>query len=305
MNSAKARFVVSRLTVLGDQVFNWGHSHRASIRNLGLIVAISIFAGGLLLAIQSMPGLFERLNAIPFVFLVMVAVPATAALNALELQIMAAMAKKNMAWANAFEIGVFSSAANMLFLPAGLLSRAAALRAHGVGLRFGGSLILFFMALWFGAAFGYSGLFLLALGHMKIGAGFATVGLLCTGASIVFLVRLRSGWRLVVSALAIKLAGLILEAFRLCLAASALGIGLGFNQASTFSIASIIGTLTSLVPAGLGITEAITALLSPLADIDSVAGFLIAGTNRIAVVLGLLLLAVILVGTRRLRSLSD
>ncbi|TIO38804.1 MAG: hypothetical protein E5X96_02115, partial [Mesorhizobium sp.] len=203
-------------------------------------MAISIFAGGLLLAIQSMPGLFERLNATPFVFLVMVAVPATAALNALELQIMAAMAKKNMAWANAFEIGVFSSAANMLFLPAGLLSRAAALRAHGVGLRFGGSLILFFMALWFGAAFGYSGLFLLALGHIKIGAGFATVGLLCTGASIVFLVRLRSGWRLVVSALAIKLAGLILEAFRLCLAANALGIGLGFNQASTFSIASII-----------------------------------------------------------------
>ncbi|SJM31306.1 conserved membrane hypothetical protein [Mesorhizobium delmotii] len=290
--------------MLGARIFNWGSSHRAFIRNLGLIVAISIFAGGLLLALHSMPGLIERLNATPFVFLVLIAVPATAGLNAVELQIMAAMGGKNIAWASAFEIGVFSSAANMLFLPAGLLSRATALRVYGIGLKLGGSLIVIFMALWFGSAFGYSGFFLLALGHIKIGAGFVTCGSLFIGGSIVFFARLRTGWRLIASALMVKFAGLVLEAIRLCLAAKALGIGLGFDQASTFSIASIIGTVTSFIPAGLGVTEAITALLSPLANIDSAAGFVIAGTNRIAVVLGLLLLAIFIVGTRRLRRPS-
>lgn len=272
---------------------------RVLLRKIGVALAVIVFAVGIFLALKSAPDLVHRIKLGPYLVLVCVAVPFTAGLNTIEFRLLALMAGKRATWLNSFEVSVYTSAANMLPIPGGLITRTAAMRAHGVHLRTSVALTISFLALWAASAFCYSGYWLMYLGQTLIGLSFELFGFLVLAACITYYVRSSISWLQVMAAMLIRIAGLVLEAVRLMFAGWSLGMMIGFDQASIFSTAAVVGSTISIVPAGLGIAEAAVALLSPLAGIVPSSGFLMAVANRIAVMLGLLLLLALLMAGKK------
>ncbi|NRD90096.1 hypothetical protein C8024_12460 [Sphingopyxis sp. BSNA05] len=77
-------------------------------------------------------------------------------------------------------------------------------------------------------------------------------------------------------------AGLVLvDAFRLYLCLLALNVPAEFGQASVLTVSGFVGSSFSIVPAGLGIREGVSALLGPLVGLTAAAAFLASAANRI------------------------
>ena len=97
----------------------------------GLAIALTLFLGGLLLAIDNVPDAAERLRPAMFLLLVLVGVPASIVLNAAEFRIGTQVVGTAIRWRSAFETTILASAANILPLPGGALVRLAAMKAVG------------------------------------------------------------------------------------------------------------------------------------------------------------------------------
>src|SRR5919112_1252295 len=101
-----------------DRLFAWISERRDRLRKWGLMLALLVFAGGLIWSVQSIPG-------------------------------------GPMSWRTSFELTVYTSAANMLPLPGGAIAKLAAMKVHGVGIGRGSAMILLSSAIWGGLAFLY------------------------------------------------------------------------------------------------------------------------------------------------------
>lgn len=104
--------------------------------------------------------------------------------------------------------------------------------------------------------------------------------------------QMSTQWSHVGQMVLIRATLLVIEAARLMIGTWAFGVSIDFLAASAFSTSSFVGTTISIVPAGLGLREALVALLSPLVGLDPAIGFLAAAVNRLAGMLGLTLAAV-------------
>ena len=101
--------------------------------------------------------------------------------------------------------------------------------------------------------------------------------------------------------LALRLVGVALSGLRLTCAFYIIGQTIHYADAFPFAFASILGTASSLAPAGLGISEALAAAIATLSGIGSAAAFLAVGINRIVGIA----ISGILTGIISLRSARD
>lgn len=267
--------------------------HRERLRAYGLAVAFAIFIGGLAWAISSVPDLVTRLRWTPLPALLLIGAPLATVLNAVEIYVMSRIAGGPMKWRTAMEVTVYASAANMLPLPGGAMTRLAAMKAHGVSYRIGTSLTLLSFCVWGSLAFLYSAVALVLIGQARLSAGFALVGIASLLVSAVGF-RQFGQWRLLGLIGLMRVVSFPIEAVRLMLAMLAVGATLGFLQSSALVVSSFIGASVSIVPAGLGVREGVIALLSPVVDVDPAVGFLAATTGRVMWMLGLALTAAVI-----------
>ena len=269
----------------------WLSAHRQTLRRWGIVLSVILFAGGLFLAVEASPGILYRIDLTTFLLLFGVSAVLQPLLNAAEFRVMVEYGGRQVDWPTSLEVTVYTSASNLLPLPGGVLTRMAAMRGYGIGVRTGGRIIILGLAVWGGAAAVYSGLWLMCAQAWLIGAVFCLggiAGLLCA----VHLCRaLNPSWRLLAKILAVRIAALVLEAGRIMLAILALGDQVAFNQASVLVVSSFVGTVVAIAPSGLGVREATVAALSPFIGIDPAIGFLAATVNRIAGILGLVCVA--------------
>jgi uncharacterized membrane protein YbhN (UPF0104 family) len=194
---------------------------------------------------------------------------------------------REVGWPAAFEVSVYTSAANMLPLPGGVLTRIAALRGLGIGVGRGSLLTLLGLGLWGGVAFVFSGAWLLRGGEAGAGAAFLAIGAALLGPALAGCLRMTRDPRLLAGLLLVRLGSIGLEAARMALAIRALGAAIAFEEASIFVVASFLGTVVSIAPAGLGVREAVVAGLSPFVGVDPALGFLAATVNRAVGMAGL------------------
>ena len=141
--------------------------------------------------------------------------------------------------------------------------------------------------IWIGVAFLYAGAWVWWLNPGALGPVFVAAGAAVLALSIRMAARRSGGWRTPLAIIGIKTALTVVDAARLMLCLGALGVPAGFGQASALTVSGVLGSAVSIVPAGLGIREAVAAALAPVVALGAAAAFVAATLNRL---LGLILL---------------
>jgi hypothetical protein len=277
---------------------DWLSGNRRRLQRIALALAAFCFVVGLAWALRAFPE-SQRLDIWPLAALLFLCVPLIMLCNATEFLVMSRVAGVRMGWSASLETTVYASAANMLPLPGGVITRIAALKAGGATIRAGSMITALFVGIWGGTAFCYSGAWLAIAGHQALGGMFAAGGAGLMGLCAVAASRLHARISDLAIAFAIRLFSLLVEVLRHMLAIWALGAAIGFGEASIFAVSGFVGSAVSVVPAGLGVREFVVAALSPLIALPAAVGFLSAAVNRMVDMVGLAILSTILFFLRR------
>lgn len=264
----------------------WVIQRRERIRTYALVAALVAFAAGLFFAISAKPDLISDLKIVPLILLILISAPVGTALNAAEVWALSRIADGPMTWRTAFDVTIYTSAANMLPLPGGAMTKMAAFRAHGVGYGVAVWMIVLSFLLWGGLAFLFSAAALAMLGKALESGLFLAVGLLLLTASAIGLGRF-GHWPMIAVVAATRLLNFVVEGCRYWLAFAAMGLAVSFLQCCVFVVVTFIGAAVVFVPAGLGVSEAAGALVATLIGLQAASGFLSTAIQRVARLAGL------------------
>ena len=267
--------------------------NRTKAKRVILGLAVLFLLVGVAISLDRNPQVLNNLDWRPVLLLVLVAVPVTIMLNAYEFVLTGRLVGREIGMPAAIEISIIGTAANMLPLPGATLVRVAALKAAGAGYGEGTKATLLVAGLWAGIAFVFAGAWMVRLGVGPVAVLFVGVGLVawlgCFGYGV---------WRcqsatLPVSLSLAKVVLVTVDALRMFLCLHALGVAVVFDQAGALSVAGFLGNAVSIVPAGLGIREVVSAGLAPLVGLGAGMAFLAAALNRL---LGLITVVPLAIG---------
>jgi uncharacterized membrane protein YbhN (UPF0104 family) len=326
-------------------------------KNLILLIAFVLLSVGVYISISDNPEVLRKANWDGIWAILLVGVPLTILLNALEFILSGRMISVSIAPIKALEVTIIGSAVNMLPLPGSTMVRIAALKLSGAGYKKSTVVTLLFAIVWIGAAFllaglvlgiffgGILGYFMAVMGLAAliiagmvtrnkkstvvtllfaivwIGAAFLLAGLVLSiffggilgyflaviGLAALIIAGMatrntKNRWKNYIWLLALKFCMVMLDAVRIYWCFWALDIEVNLPQASVFVISSVVGSAASIVPAGLGVRELISAGIAPFVGIAASAGFLTATLNRIVGLSALLPMAGFLILLGRMRA---
>jgi hypothetical protein len=276
-------------------------------RRVVLVAAIALFVGGTILGVLNLPEVETEPRWELLAVVLFLGVPATLALNAAEYQVTAAIAGFRVPFVPALRVGVLATAANLLPLPGAVLVKAYALRnlgsSYGVIAKSTGAVAVCFL----GTTGVMAGAVLLATGTLVAGGILTAAGVALLALALAMLVAecgARRGPRLFLAAVA-RVAGAIgVKAGRIYLILLALGYEAGATQALVLTLAAVLATALGFFPAGLGVAEALAAVMSPLVGLSAAVGFVASAVDRLISMVGLAVLAggVLLFERRRDRA---
>ena len=257
---------------------------------------------GIAISLDSNPEVLSDLDWRPLLVLVLVAVPVTIMLNAYEFVLIGRLVGREIGFATAIEISILGTAANLLPLPGATMVRVAALKAAGAGYGEGTKATLLVAGLWAGIAFVFAGAWLVRLGLGPIAVLFVVAGLAAWLGCFLASMRRCQGVELPVLLSLAKLLLVVTDVFRIYLCFLALGEDAHFAQVAAFAVAGVVGSAVSIVPAGLGVREAVSAALAPLVGLGAGMAFLAASLNRLLDLLTVLPIALLLLVFARAQS---
>jgi hypothetical protein len=278
--------ISARITALLEGVSAWAAPRRVRLRKFGLIGALAIFVIGLAWAIKATPELQLTLRIGPLLILLLLSAPTGTALNTIELHALSRLAGGPMSWRTSVEVTIYTSAANMLPLPGGVVTKLAGMKAHGVGYGAASLIVILSFVAWAGFTFLLSGVALLYLDRLEVGGAFITLGSLLIVACGLGFSRFRQ-WRKVALIAGIRMIYFVVEVLRYWLAFAAIGVPVSLVQSSTFVVASVIGAAVIIAPQGLGIIEITAALVATLVGVSASFGFIVAALQRLVRLVGL------------------
>ena len=267
------------------QIFNCVTTHpivqSSLLRRFVLFCAVLFLFGGLLLSLSRQPTLLRDIQVRPALLVIAIGVPATVVLNAIEYMFMGSMVGVRIPFKSGLRISIVASAANMLPLPGATIVRVAGLKAAGGAMRASTSVVGIVALIWIGVAFAFCGL-AVSVTHVDFGAAFLALGVSTLVFALIIGTRvMRIAPRVLLIVLMIKLSLVLVDTFRIYLCLLSLGVGASYLQSSGFAISSVAGSAVSIVPAGLGVREAVSAAVAPLVDLQPSIGFLAASLNRL------------------------
>lgn len=198
-------------------------------------------------------------------------------INAVELQLCARAVGKNMQLHDALAHSSAATVANILPLPGSLLVRGAALKATGADWNQVGRVMLAAGVMWLAMSMAISGY---ALIDGNVGLSISVFCVLITLGVVVWLWR-QCGWLVTAGFVGVRLVLLALLIVRLSLLFTALASTLSLADVSAFALAGIVGSAVGLVPAGIGVTEAVGAAMAIAIGQNPASAFLVLAINRI------------------------
>lgn len=214
----------------------------------------------------------------PLLIIAVVVAPLSIAYSALNMMLMGRAAKVPMSFRQGVKVSVFAQLAETLPLPGGALVRGAALVRAGTSTGRSAELVIAFSLLWI--AFGGAGAGI-ALAELGWPAHLFAAGSAAGALAICGWLSIRFGAFTAIAAAALRLFGVALVAGRFVLAFAVIGIAMTWLDSMAFAFAMILGTAASLVPAGIGVSEGLAALMAEPAGVAAAAAFLAAALNRL------------------------
>lgn len=263
-------------------------------RGLLSIAAVGFVAIGVI-ALANFPDDVERhprwwLLAV----MVLVGPVCTISCNALEYVQQHRLVGSHVSFAAAARISVLGTAANLLPLPGSVLVRTQAIATAGAGYRKAASTTALVGIAWLGATG-------IIAGPAAISAGAAWLvmisvtlaGLALLGLTYVWVRRLAppaGAANVFGSIVAVEIATTVVGGLRLFAIIVGLGLDVDTAQALALTLSGALAAATGILPAGLGIREAMTAAIASVVDLPAAVGFVAAAADRLA---GLLVVGVI------------
>lgn len=257
---------------------------------LGLL-GLAVLASGAIWAVASLDLNWSDISLLHLTLNLLVLTPALLAVAALSLKITSRAIGREVPNALAIHVVAAANVAELLPLPGGALVRGAALVKVGANVGEATRLVLYTALLTLGLTLAVSGLALGALSD-AIWYGIAAAALAAVVVVLLLLSR-HAAWRYLMAMVAIRLAALAVTVLRLVVASATLGSDFGWIEAALYSAAPTVGAAVGIVPAGLGVNEAIAAGLASLVAGSSATAFLAVALNR---ALGLAVGAVLVLG---------
>jgi hypothetical protein len=271
---------------------------------VGLVSALLVFVVGLVLAIRATPALGSELKIAPLLLLIVLSAPLGTVLNTIELHALSRIADGPMSWRTSLDLTVFTSAANMMPIPGGALTKLAGMKAHGVAYGVGSAMILLSFLIWGALAFLYAAVALALLEARPTAIIFTAVGLALLFVCILGFARFRN-WRMVGVVAAMRVISFAVDAWRFQLALVAIGVSVTYLQCSVFVVVAFIGSAVVIVPSGLGVSEAAGALVATFVGISASYGFIATAIQRVARLVGLAMIAGAFIAFGGRRSVED
>jgi hypothetical protein len=251
-----------------------------------LIVAAAVFVVVAIAGWRALPADQRHLNPLAALAVLVVLAPLTTILNGLEYAGAARLVGQHARLRSAVRVAVLGTAANLLPLPGAVLVRVDAMRRAGAGVKRSTAASAAAALLWAAAAAGLAGVALI-VGRPAIGAGLVAVAVFAglAGAAAGMRVAGRSDverpGEAVLRLLAIEVGAVTVGALRLVVIGAGLGGGIGFGQAAGLGLANIAAAAAGIFPGGLGLREALSALLAPILDLPAAVGAVAASFDRL------------------------
>jgi hypothetical protein len=208
----------------------------------------------------------------------------TVGYSALSLSLLARTAGAQLPFMAALRAAARAQMAEALPLPGGAIVRTAALVNVGVPAARSAALVIGTALLWIALAALAAGVILIPAAPL---AGWALMG---AGAAVsigalIHVARLGGAANAALTLL-LRLSGLGLAAVRLWLSFAVVKAALPLAETFPYVLAAIAGSASSLVPGGLGVSEALGALMASAVDAPPQSAFLAVAINRISQFLG-------------------
>ena len=277
--------------------------NKPSIRVGGFLLALALFAAGLIWALRQNPTLFQEIHWTPFLLLIIIGVPLTFVLNAFDIMLTARLAGSKLGLATAFKVGVLSRAANMLPLPGGPVIRIAALKDAGAGLKQSTSATALAAAIWLGVSFLFAGLCLIAFSGL-IAALLIVLGASALIGSCFYGYVLHKNTQSIAWLVGLKVLVVLVGALRLTLCLWALTGTVNFIYGLILGAATVAASIIVILPDGLGAREVISGALAAIIGVGAGTGVLVAVVNRIGGLIAICPIALYLAFSSRKPSIG-
>ncbi|MEO0689371.1 MAG: hypothetical protein AAFY51_03620 [Pseudomonadota bacterium] len=256
----------------------WLKSRRAQLRIPLLILALAVFLGGAAISIEHLGLRPSDIALGPLLLLALCVIPASIAYSSVNMMLMGKAVGAPIGFVEGIKVSVFAQVAELLPIPGGAIVRSAALMNRGAGTLRSTGVVLAFALMWVSVAAVGGGLALMGTGIA--GQALLVAGLAGCMGIFAWLTRM-FGLRIAVHALALRILGIALVSVRTVLAFATIGLVLGWSDSFAFAFGIILGGAASIVPAGLGIGEGMSALLAVPLAIAPEAAFLAVGLARV------------------------
>lgn len=269
--------MIDRLASIAQTLKHGSSKHRHWI----LTVAIGAFFLGMFWAVHSLGLQWSRINynALVGVFLML---PLSMSLNAYELRLCALATGGDLSFRKALTYSSTATVANILPVPASTVIRGGALLEAGASVAEASKMILAAGLIWLSMA---SALTVFALFTGWVGWAACALAVLVT-AIISHWITTKSTLQIALQFIGVRIAMIILLTTRLWLCFIAIGEMLLWLDTAIYSVVGIIGNAAAIVPAGIGVTEGLGALLAPASGSLAPAAFLALAINRLTGLFG-------------------
>jgi len=242
-----------------------------------LLLALGAFAIGCYFSVRSSGIAAEDVEPLPFAALLCVFIPATIAYSSVNMMLMGRASGYPIGFATGVRVSAFAQVAEILPLPGGAMVRTLALMKAGLAPARSIELVLAFALLWIACGGIGAGI---ALARFGMPADAVVAASVVSVAAIAGWLAWRYDFATAMAAAGLRIAGMGLFCVRLALAFAAIGIPMAWIDAAPFAFVSILGTASGIFPAGLGITEALSALVALGSEVDPAKAFLAAALSR-------------------------
>ncbi|GHF14275.1 hypothetical protein GCM10017044_05460 [Kordiimonas sediminis] len=244
-------------------------------------IALVLFSGGLYFSVQSYPVSLTDLNVSTLLFITLVLMPLIMIFNALEFMVSAPALDAHPDFKASFKTITIGSAINMLPMPGTTLAKLTKLKSMGVSLRQGTLMTMLISLNWLLISGVFAGICLLLLDLKVYGIVVGAVSFTALIGLITISVPYWGGMRRCLKVLGVRLVLVLLAAAQTYLSFKAIGSLSSPAEASLISISWIFGSAASVVPAGLGVSEAISALIAIAIQTSPATAFLAISLTRI------------------------
>jgi hypothetical protein len=272
----------------------------------GLTLALVLFVGATALAIARLPPL-EGVRWWLLVLSGLLAWPGVLA-NAAEYAVSASILGRRVPLLPATRVALVATAANLLPIPGAVLVRTRALKQEGASYRASigstATVGLGFIATTLVLAGGFQ----TVTGPRHAVGAFLAVGGIVGLVGTYLAIRSAAGRgrapRLLGTLVVVETASVALKAARFFLVVVALGFHLTVSQALAMTIAQVVALAIGIFPSGLGITEVLTAAISPAVGLDAAVGLLASSVARVSGMACFAVLALVIALVERRRDVD-